>query len=194
MADAVLLEAAASEGRAVITDNIENFRPLAAQLLARGRGHGGLILAPSARVRTSAAIAPLAAAIEKVSGDHPDGLASSERWVGPIRRRMRRPGGGRTIRGATGRRDRAAGTGPPDRTVPDYPAFGATGSDRKSPRHGAWRRIEVGQVSSRWQVAPERIQGDRVDAVMLLCGALMKSFGQVGLDPKVEPRGDATTK
>ncbi len=29
---------------------------------------------------------------------------------------------------------------------------------------------------------------------MLLYGALMKSFGQVGLDPKVESRGDATTK
>ena len=83
-ADAVLLEVATSEGRAVITNNVADFRPLGAQLLARGRGHGGLIFVPSARVRTRAAIAPLAAAIEKLLHDHPDGLASSERWVGPI--------------------------------------------------------------------------------------------------------------
>jgi predicted nuclease of predicted toxin-antitoxin system len=82
--DAVLLEVATSEGRAVITNNVKDFRPLAAEFLARGRAHGGLILVSSNRVRTRAAIVPLAAAIEKVFHDHPDGLASSERWVGPL--------------------------------------------------------------------------------------------------------------
>ncbi len=59
---------------------------------------------------------------------------------------------------------------------------------------GRGARSQTGQSSSRWQVAPERIQGDRVGAAMLLYGALMKSFGQVGLDPQIESRGDTTTK
>jgi predicted nuclease of predicted toxin-antitoxin system len=80
-ADAVLLEIATSEGRAVITNNVKDFRPLAAEFLARGRAHGGLILS---RVRTREAVVPLAAAIERLLHDHPDGLASSERWVGPL--------------------------------------------------------------------------------------------------------------
>lgn len=82
--DAVLLEIAAAEGRAVITNNIKDFRPLAAEVLARGREHAGLILLPSTRVRTRAAIVLLAGAIEKLLHDHPDGLASSERWIGPL--------------------------------------------------------------------------------------------------------------
>ena len=82
--DAVLLEVATREGRALITNNIKDFRPLAAALLAEGREHAGLILVPSARVRTRAAIAGLAGGIEKLLRDHPDGLAGSERWIGPL--------------------------------------------------------------------------------------------------------------
>lgn len=82
--DAVLLEVATSEERAVITNNIKDFRPLAAEFLAQGREHGGLILIPATRVRTRAAVVTLAGAIEKLLHDHPDGLASSERWLGPL--------------------------------------------------------------------------------------------------------------
>ncbi len=82
--DAILLEVATTEGRAVITNNIKDFRPLAAELLAQGREHAGLILVPSTRVRTRAAVVLLAGAIEKLLHDHPDGLASSERWIGPL--------------------------------------------------------------------------------------------------------------
>lgn len=82
--DAVLLEVATREERALITNNIKDFRPLAAELLAEGREHAGLILVPSTRVRTRAAIAGLARAIEKLLHDHPDGLAGSERWIGPL--------------------------------------------------------------------------------------------------------------
>jgi hypothetical protein len=82
--DRALLELASSEGRAVITNNVKDFRPLAAERLARGRDHGGLILLPSSRTRTRAVIERLADAIEIVMRNNPDGLTSSERWIGPL--------------------------------------------------------------------------------------------------------------
>ena len=82
--DRVLLEVASGERRAVITNNVKDFRPLAAERLARGQTHGGLILLPSSRTRTRASVERLAAAIESVLRSHPDGLASSEQWVGPL--------------------------------------------------------------------------------------------------------------
>ncbi len=83
--DSTLLEVATGEGRAVVTSNVEDFRPLAAERLAQGRMHCGLILVPTKRSRTRAATAALARAIEKVLHDHPDGLPGSERWIGPLR-------------------------------------------------------------------------------------------------------------
>jgi predicted nuclease of predicted toxin-antitoxin system len=85
--DSTILEVATSEGRAVVTNNIKDFRPLVAERLAQGRTHGGLILVPSTRTRTRAAIAALGRAIEKVLNDNPDGLSGSERWIGPLLRR-----------------------------------------------------------------------------------------------------------
>ena len=82
--DRIVLEVAATEERAVITNNVKDFRPLAAEQLAQGRTHAGLILLPSKRTRTRAAIATLAEAIEKVLHDNPDGLAGAERWIGPL--------------------------------------------------------------------------------------------------------------
>ena len=82
--DRVLLEVASGERRAVITNNVKDFRPLAAERLARGQTHGGLILLPSSRTRTRASVERLADAIESVLRSHPDGLASSEQWVGPL--------------------------------------------------------------------------------------------------------------
>jgi Domain of unknown function (DUF5615) len=82
--DRIILDIASIEARAVITNNIKDFRPLAAERIAQGRSHGGLILLPSARTRTRAAVAPLAVAIEQVLREHPDGLKDSERWIGPL--------------------------------------------------------------------------------------------------------------
>jgi predicted nuclease of predicted toxin-antitoxin system len=82
--DAIVLEVATGEGRAVVTNNIKDFRPLAATRLAQGQTHAGLILVPSTRTRTRSAIAALAAAIEEVLHDHPEGLEGSERWIGPL--------------------------------------------------------------------------------------------------------------
>ena len=82
--DVFIFEVACSEDRAVITNNVKDFRPLAAQRLAQGRIHAGLILLPSARTRTRAAITVLADRIASVLRDNPDGLDSSERWIGPL--------------------------------------------------------------------------------------------------------------
>jgi predicted nuclease of predicted toxin-antitoxin system len=82
--DRIIFEAASSEGRAVITNNIKDFRPLAAEWLAQGRVHAGLILLPSTRTRTRDSIAAIADAIEIILRDHPDGLSASERWIGPL--------------------------------------------------------------------------------------------------------------
>ena len=82
--DRIVFEIAGSEGRALITNNIEDFRPLAAEWLAVGRTHPGLILLPSARRRTRAAVPGLAAAIEAILRAHPEGIAGCECWVGPL--------------------------------------------------------------------------------------------------------------
>ena len=82
--DRIIFEVACSEVRAVVTNNIKDFRPLAAEWLAQGRVHVGLILLPSTRTRTRNAIVAVAGAIESVLRDHPDGLSGSERWIGPM--------------------------------------------------------------------------------------------------------------
>lgn len=82
--DRLVFEVASSEGRAVVTNNIKDFRPLAAEWLAVGRTHPGLILLPSARTRTRTAVPALATAIEAILRAHPEGIAGSERWVGPL--------------------------------------------------------------------------------------------------------------
>ncbi|MGO8960985.1 MAG: DUF5615 family PIN-like protein [Streptosporangiaceae bacterium] len=82
--DRFILEVASNEGRAVITNNIKDFRPLAAEWLARGQVHAGLILLPSSRTRNRGAISALADRIHSVLRDNPDGLSGSERWIGPL--------------------------------------------------------------------------------------------------------------
>jgi predicted nuclease of predicted toxin-antitoxin system len=82
--DRTILELASAENRAVVTNNIRDFRPLAAEWLAQGRVHPGLILLPSSRTRTRASIAVLADRISTVLHENPAGLNGSERWIGPI--------------------------------------------------------------------------------------------------------------
>ncbi|MBA2322707.1 MAG: DUF5615 family PIN-like protein [Pseudonocardiales bacterium] len=84
--DRTLFEVACAEARAVVTNNVKDFRPLAAEWLARGRTHPGLILLPATRTRTRAAESALAKAVEQVLRDHPGGLDNSERWIGPLPR------------------------------------------------------------------------------------------------------------
>jgi predicted nuclease of predicted toxin-antitoxin system len=82
--DEQLLELAGREDRAMITNNIRDFRPLAAQRLAQGKGHAGLILLPSTQTRSRAAVGWLANAIETIMKANPAGIHSSERWIAPL--------------------------------------------------------------------------------------------------------------
>ncbi len=81
--DEQIAEVAAGEGRAVVTNNIKDYRPIAAGRLAQGKGHSGLILLPSTRSRSRSAVKVLADGVERIMRDNPAGLADSERWVAP---------------------------------------------------------------------------------------------------------------
>jgi hypothetical protein len=82
--DEQVLEVAFAEGRAVVTNNIKDYRPIAARRLADGSGHHGLILLPARRSRARAATGALAGAIETIMRSNPDGIANSERWIAPF--------------------------------------------------------------------------------------------------------------
>lgn len=82
--DEEVMAAATAAARAVVTNNIKDFRPIAARRLAEGSGHGGLVLLPARRSRTRAAARALADAIEAIMRADPGGLADSERWVPPL--------------------------------------------------------------------------------------------------------------
>ncbi len=83
--DDEVLAAAAREGRAVVSNNIKDFRPLAAERVTDGRGHAGLILLPARRSRSRSreATGALADAVEAVMRAHPEGIPSAEHWIAP---------------------------------------------------------------------------------------------------------------
>jgi len=82
--DRELMETARREERAVVSNNIKDFRPLAAERIADGRGHAGLILLPASRSRSRDATGALADAIEAVMRAYPQGMPSAEHWIPPL--------------------------------------------------------------------------------------------------------------
>lgn len=81
LSDDEVMDVAHREGRVVVTNNIKDFRPIAADRLANGQGHSGLILVSPNTPRSKAATTPLADAIEQLISSNPGGLAGSERWI-----------------------------------------------------------------------------------------------------------------
>lgn len=81
--DEEIVEAVAFEGRAVVTNNIKDYRPIAARRLAEGGGHAGVILLPAKRSRSRAATGALADGIEAITRANPNGIVDSEHWVPP---------------------------------------------------------------------------------------------------------------
>lgn len=79
--DQEVMEVARREERAVVTNNIKDFRPIAAERLTSGQGHAGLILVPSRRDRSNDATGVLADAIEGVMRAHLEGIPDAERWI-----------------------------------------------------------------------------------------------------------------
>jgi Domain of unknown function (DUF5615) len=82
--DRDVMEAAASEERAVATANVKDFRPIGVERLTDGRGHAGLILMPANRSFRRDAVGDLADAIEAVMRAHPDGIRDQEHWLAPL--------------------------------------------------------------------------------------------------------------
>lgn len=82
--DREVMETARRERRAVVTNNVKDFRPLAAERVADGRGHAGLILIPASRSRRRESTGVLADAIESVMRAHPEGMSDAEHWIPPL--------------------------------------------------------------------------------------------------------------
>lgn len=81
--DPEVMEAAHREGRAVVTNTIRDFRPIAAARITAGTGHSGLVLLPASVPRTSAAGPHIADEIAAIVRASPTGLPGQERWVTP---------------------------------------------------------------------------------------------------------------
>jgi len=64
-----------------VTNNVKDFRPLAAERITNGRGHAGLILHPAARGRSRDDTGMLADAVEAVMRANPAGIPDAEHWI-----------------------------------------------------------------------------------------------------------------
>jgi predicted nuclease of predicted toxin-antitoxin system len=82
--DREVIETARREQRAVVTNNIKDFRPLAAEWMADGRGHAGVIFLPAGRSRSREATGAIADAIEALMRTYPEGISSAEHWIAPF--------------------------------------------------------------------------------------------------------------
>jgi hypothetical protein len=85
--DSVLLSYAIREGRAIVTENIDDFREIAAQELRAGRSHPGLVFTTRATFDRggSRAIGNLVLALEGLLESEID-LTNLELWLRPIAR------------------------------------------------------------------------------------------------------------
>ncbi len=82
--DPEVISLARAQSRAIVTNNVRDFRPLHAELLAAGgSGHAGFIFVPSTMPRTKAATGQLLAALEAKLAQYPGegDLADGETWI-----------------------------------------------------------------------------------------------------------------
>ena len=79
-----VISLARAERRAIVTNNVRDFRPLHAELVAaRGEGHVGMVFVPASARRTKAATGQLVAALEAKLAEYPgdEDLANAETWI-----------------------------------------------------------------------------------------------------------------
>jgi predicted nuclease of predicted toxin-antitoxin system len=84
LADPDVLALARAERRAVVTNNIRDFRPLHAEaVLPGGPGHYGMIFMPGTYRRTKNDIGRIVTALEAKLGQYPgeEDLANAEEWL-----------------------------------------------------------------------------------------------------------------
>ncbi len=82
--DDQVMDLAREERRAVVTDNLRDYRPrAAAATLPGGPGHYGMVFIPAGYRRTKADIGRIADALERKLAAHPGdhGLRSQESWL-----------------------------------------------------------------------------------------------------------------
>ena len=78
--DEHVLNHARSEGRAIVTENVRDYRPLAEALLAAGESHSGVVLTTSKRwPRTNPGA--LIAALDELLRSTPEQPIDSELWL-----------------------------------------------------------------------------------------------------------------
>ena len=84
--DAAALDAMVAEGRAIVTENVRDFVPLARRLALEGRDHFGLILTSSAALpRARNTIGRHARALDAFLAERPadDALRNQVAWLSP---------------------------------------------------------------------------------------------------------------
>lgn len=78
--DPEVLEYARSEGRALVTENIRDYRPLAERLISTGESHAGLVFTTDRRWPRNDAGA-LINALERLLVERPDQPVAIEIWL-----------------------------------------------------------------------------------------------------------------
>jgi hypothetical protein len=80
--DPVIYTAAGREGRALVTENTADFRPLAAADLSAGRAHPGLVLTSNRRFprHDPRTLGRVVAALDELMSSHPE-LPDREYWL-----------------------------------------------------------------------------------------------------------------
>ncbi len=83
LGDDQVLAVAAEQHRALVTNNLRDFRPRAAALVTSGRGHWGMVFVPGRYRRRRADTGRIVAALVAVLEAHPGeaALRSGETWL-----------------------------------------------------------------------------------------------------------------
>jgi hypothetical protein len=84
LADAEVMEVARRERRAIVTNNLRDFRPLHhAAIVPGGSGHFGMVLVPGSYRRTKADVGRIVAALERKLDEYrgDEDLAGGETWL-----------------------------------------------------------------------------------------------------------------
>jgi predicted nuclease of predicted toxin-antitoxin system len=84
MSDTEVLALARAEHRAIVTNNLRDYRPLHNEAIVPGSdGHFGMIFMPGTYRRTKADIGRIIAALEAILAHHPgeNDLANGEAWL-----------------------------------------------------------------------------------------------------------------
>jgi len=84
MSDTDVLALARAEHRAIVTNNLRDYRPLHNEaIVPGGDGHFGMIFMPGTYRRTKADIGRIIAALEAILAQHPgeNDLANGEAWL-----------------------------------------------------------------------------------------------------------------